>query len=259
MTTQQDRRAGAAARVAAGVAAEATAGVVGAALGPLSGLVGRLRPQGRSLHPRGQVRSGTLVRHGVAPAWASPGWTAPARTRCWCACPAPPACRPPGPTSPVSPVRVPLADGTHADLLMSSAWDHAVGRYLLRPTRRRAAHATTLFPLRSPSGPLLLGALPTDPDGRRFELRVARPGGPWRVFGELRTNPHGAAHRAAGRAAHGPGTRPTSRRRTCASTRCGTPSRGCPPTAGRHACGHPPTPPRAGPVGAPGCADRFTP
>jgi hypothetical protein len=94
-------------------------------------------------------------------------------------------------------VRVPLAGGTHADLLMSSAWDHPVGRYLLRPTRRRAAHATTLFPLRSPTGPLLLGALPADPDGRRLELRVARPGGPWREFGQLRTSPNRGADQVA--------------------------------------------------------------
>jgi hypothetical protein len=188
MTTKQDRPAG-----AAGVAAEATAGVVGAALGPLSGLVGRLRPQGRSLHPRGQVRRGTLVRHGVAPGVGVPWLDGSGEDEVLVRLSRSAGLPAPWPDVAGLAVRVPLTGGAHADLLMSSAWDRAVGRYLLRPTRRRAAHATTLFPLRSPSGPLLLGALPTDPDGRRLQLRVARPGGPWRVFGELRTSPHGAA------------------------------------------------------------------
>jgi hypothetical protein len=158
----------------------------------VSGLVGRLRPAGRSLHPRGEVVRATLQRYGLPPGWGV-DWLETAgedpvlvrRSRS--------AGLPqPWPDVLGLAVRVPLAAGRHGDLLMSSAGTGVVGRHLIRPTRRHARASTTLLPLRSPTGPVLLGAVPTAADGSRLDLVLCRPGGAWTVFGELRLEPPAA-------------------------------------------------------------------
>lgn len=79
-------------------------------------------------------------------------------------------------------VRVPLDDG-FADLLSATTGTGRLSRFLLRPGRKQQRSYTTLLPYRSPTGALLLAALPRAGGG--YLLACASPRSPWRVFGTL--------------------------------------------------------------------------
>jgi len=168
-----------------GRAADAAAAALGAALGRVCGLLGRVRPAGRSLHPRGRVVRATLVRHGLRPGcgveWLDTDGEDEVLARRSRSAGLPE----PWPDVAGLALRVPLPCGEHADVLMSSAGTGLVGRHLVRPTHGHHRPLTTLFPLRSPVCPVLLGAFPTGPDGTHVQLRLSRVGGTWRPFGEL--------------------------------------------------------------------------
>lgn len=88
-------------------------------------------------------------------------------------------------------MRVPSGAG-HGDLLLASTGTGRLTRFVLTAGRRPDSRPlTTLLPYRSPTGPLLLAAVPDS--ATAYELAWARPVGGWTVFGELRLD-----------AAHGP-------------------------------------------------------
>lgn len=81
-------------------------------------------------------------------------------------------------------LRIPLAAGSHGDLLLAGTGTGRLTRFLLLPGRHPDSRAlTTLLPYRSPTGPRLLGAVAVSPV--RYDLVHARPGGRWERFGEL--------------------------------------------------------------------------
>jgi hypothetical protein len=79
-------------------------------------------------------------------------------------------------------VRVPLPNGRHGDLLLASTGLGPSSRFLLRPTRQPGA-LTTLLPYSTPTGPVLLAAVPRTEE--RYDLLWARPRGPWHPWGRL--------------------------------------------------------------------------
>jgi hypothetical protein len=82
-------------------------------------------------------------------------------------------------------LRVSYEGGGHGDLLLATTGTGAVGRFILRPTRRPGRPYSSLFPYRAPTGPLLLAAFPLSDDGTRFELVCSALRGPWSRFGVL--------------------------------------------------------------------------
>jgi len=82
-------------------------------------------------------------------------------------------------------LRVPCEGGGHGDLLLATTGTGAVGRFILRPTRRPGRPYGSLFPYRSQTGPLLLAVFPLCDDGTRFELACATLRGAWSRFGVL--------------------------------------------------------------------------
>jgi hypothetical protein len=70
-------------------------------------------------------------------------------------------------------------------LLATTGTGH-IGRYVLLPARRHGLRAyTSLFPYKTPTGPLLLTATPTPGSQRQYELAYARTTGPWLPFATL--------------------------------------------------------------------------
>jgi hypothetical protein len=87
-------------------------------------------------------------------------------------------------------VRIPIADGESADLLLAQTGLGRLTRFTLTAGRRISSRPlTTLLPYRSPAGPLLIGAAAkmTEAgwDGRTFELFWSVGVGRWSEFGEL--------------------------------------------------------------------------
>jgi hypothetical protein len=71
-------------------------------------------------------------------------------------------------------------------VLLATTGTGLLGRYVLLPARRHGLRAyTSLFPYRTPAGPVLLAAIPTAGSPRQYELAYARPSGPWLPFGTL--------------------------------------------------------------------------
>jgi hypothetical protein len=142
--------------------ATSTGRVIAAAV---SGL-GRVRPADKPMHPRGEVLSARLTRHGGAGTGAAfldePGEAdVLVRFSRSVGLPAP------WPDVDGLAIRVPTpdADREHADVLMSTTGQGRLTRYLLAPTlRERGSFLCTLLPYRSPSGPLHLGARAVDAD-----------------------------------------------------------------------------------------------
>src|SRR5215212_3138721 len=86
-------------------------------------------------------------------------------------------------------MRIPLKENRHGDLLLATTGAGGLGRFLLRPARHRGAVYNCLIPYRTPTGPLLVAALPIDDDGLQFELVCAPLRGAWSSFGWLNVLP----------------------------------------------------------------------
>lgn len=74
------------------------------------------------------------------------------------------------------------ADDPGGDILLAGTGDGFATRHVLWP-RRTDGTCTTLFPLCSPSGPVLVRLSPSGPDAWRISW--ARPGGDWHACGTL--------------------------------------------------------------------------
>jgi hypothetical protein len=159
---------------------------VGAALAAVTGVVARALRR-RPLHPRGVLLRATLVvAEDEAGAVAVPQGRTDTLVRVSLAVGLPSGL----------PDVVGLAvrwtdDGAPQDVLFSSAGLGHVTRYVLAPRRRLMRGGfSTLMPLRSPHGPVVLGLRP-DPGATRahgvptLEVLEASPLGPWRRFGAI--------------------------------------------------------------------------
>ncbi|MBJ7357860.1 hypothetical protein [Nocardioides sp.] len=156
----------------------------GAVLGSAFRTVGAVRPARKPLHPRGRVVGGRLRRHGSAPetgvAFLDEPGDEPVLVR------ESRSVGLPGPLPDIQglAVRVSNPDGSPGDLLLASTGWGPWNRFVLTPSSTTYGRPmTTLFPYRSPRGPLLLGARSDTPG--LVELAVALGRGPWRTFAEL--------------------------------------------------------------------------
>ncbi|WP_435737517.1 hypothetical protein V5D56_02645 [Cellulosimicrobium sp. PMB13] len=170
----------------AGAIEEAVVRPVGTALAAATGAMARALGR-RPLHPRGVLLRATLVvAEDEAGAVAVPQGRTDALVRVSLAVGLPRGC------PDVVGLAVRWTDGgAPQDVLFSSAGSGRVTRYVLAP-RRRLMHGafSTLMPLRSPHGPVVLGLRP-DPGATRargtpvLEVLEASPIGPWRRFGAI--------------------------------------------------------------------------
>jgi hypothetical protein len=164
--------------------------MAGQAFGALFGALARLR-RNRPLHPRGTTyaaRVHVLGRGGSGVPWLDEPGTHDATLRLSRSAGLP------GWLPDVYGVALRLGADTPTpvDLLFSSAGRSAFGRFFLLPRLRASGgHFTTLWPVRSPAGPLLL-RLVTDGQGSRtgeppsrLRLSWASGRGPWREAGEV--------------------------------------------------------------------------
>lgn len=171
---------------------EAGAAAAGQVLGVVFGGVARLRAD-RPLHPRGATYSALVTVHrpaGIGVPWLDEPADHEASVR---------VSRAAGLPSWLPDVHgVALRLGrdarTPVDLLFATTGESAVGRFVLQPRLGLAgAHLTTLLPVRSSAGPLLLrlvgdessppvpGSVPS-----RLVLSWATGRGPWHEVGEVR-------------------------------------------------------------------------
>jgi hypothetical protein len=202
--------------------------LVGKALGGVFAVMGALRTRRRkALHPQGGVRQGLVVRQGCGArtgvAWIDEPGGDRVVLRLSRATGLPKFL----PDVFGLALRVPCEGGGHGDLLLATTGTGAVGRFILRPTRRPGRPYGSLFPYRAPTGPLLLAAFPLSDDGTRFELACSALRGPG----------HGSGCWRCGRI----GTMLSTLR--CRSTLCSTRCRVCRATDGLLSCGDSPTPP----------------
>jgi hypothetical protein len=150
-------------------------------------LFGRLRRgEGKALHPRGELvrgrlrRAGTALRTGVV--WLDELGVDDVVVR---------LSRSIGFPGPVPDVlgfamRVPAGIDRYGDVLLATTGTGALGRFLLRPARSaQQATYSSLFPYRTPAGPLLVAAFPNSDRPGHFELAWARLTGPWMAFATL--------------------------------------------------------------------------
>jgi hypothetical protein len=159
---------------------------VGRALGGIFFLVGRARGRGRkALHPRGGVRPGLVHRRGCSTrtgvAWIDEPGTDRVLVRLSRATGFPDVLPDIGGLA----LRVPITADRPGDLLLATAGVGPVGRFLVRPTRRRGHLYSSVMPYRSPVGPLLLAAFPLGADGTQFELAWSGRRGGWSPFAVL--------------------------------------------------------------------------
>ena len=160
--------------------------LVGRALGGVFYVVGALRTRHKkALHPQGGVRQGLVLRQGCGARTGVPWINEPGADRVLLR-----LSRATGLPKFVPDIlglalRVPCEGGSHGDLLLATAGAGAVGRFIVRPTRRPGRPYGSLMPYRSPTGPLLLAAFPLADDGTRFELACSALRGAWSPFGVL--------------------------------------------------------------------------
>lgn len=166
-------------------AGEALAAVPGAVLAGAFGAMGRLRPTAKPLHPRGTLHHAVVRRIGLADPsgvpWLDEPGTDHALVRLSRATGLPEQL----PDIHGLALRIPVNDG-HADVLFASTGLGTVTRFTLLAARRASRHPySTLLPYRTPTGPLLLAAVPVDDDPNHFTLAAASMRGPWRTFAHL--------------------------------------------------------------------------
>ncbi len=156
----------------------------GAVLATTFHMVGRVRQTPKPLHPRGRLVHGTLVRLGLnarsGVRWLDEPGVDEILARQSRATGLPASL----PDIHGLAVRVPVGPGRHGDLLFATTGTGRLTRFMLtiaRSGERRPQ--TTLLPYRTPSGPMLLAALPAGQG--HFELACASPTGDWRAFGDL--------------------------------------------------------------------------
>lgn len=153
-----------------------------------------VRPAEKPMHPTGRVLRGRLERHGLEPGIGVP-FVDRAGVDEVVARESKGVGLPPGfPDIHGLAIKVPLGgatvdeardgSGRHADLLLSTNGWGPVTRFLVVPSAGMTTRPlTTLFPYRSPRGPVLLGARYVDE--RHVELAVAGLRSDWRVFADL--------------------------------------------------------------------------
>jgi hypothetical protein len=158
---------------------------VGSVLGGGFFLLGKARGR-KALHPRGEVLEGLIGRRGAVGRTGVP-WLDEAGTN-HVAVRFSRSLGLPAPRPDILGMALRIA--THpdhfGDVLLATTGTGLLGRYVLLPTRRHDLRAyASLFPYRTPVGPLLLAAIPTADSPRQYELTYARPRGPWLPFGTL--------------------------------------------------------------------------
>lgn len=174
---------------------DAAAGTGGLALAAAFGTVARLRA-GRPLHPQGATYASTVTMSGGSSsgvAWLDEAGTHEVRVRVSRAVGLPLWM----PDIYGIALRVPDAGGRPVDLLFASTGDTATGRFLLRLRRGvESGPLTTLLPVRSVNGPLLLrfvASTPTPVDElalpAALTLSWARGAGHWQDVGTLVPGP----------------------------------------------------------------------
>lgn len=164
--------------------ANALASAGGTALAATFHVVNRIRPAGKPLHPRGRLVHATLRRCGLARAtgvnWLDHPGVDDVVVRLSRAMGLPPHL----PDIYGLAIRVPIPPERRADLLFATTGTGALTRYTLTLARSpQQRPQTTLLPYRSPTGPLLLAAIPRGTS--RFDLACAPLRGQWHVFAEL--------------------------------------------------------------------------
>ncbi len=163
------------------------ASAAGRALGRVFFLLGKARPRhGKALHPEGAIVQGVLRRRGsqatTGVAWLDSSGIDRVTVRLSRSVGMPRQL----PDIYGLAVRVPVGDGPHGDLLLATTGTGTVTRFLLRPAfGYDRARYSTLFPYRTPTGPVWLAAFPVTDRSRTFELRWARTGSDWRTFSTL--------------------------------------------------------------------------
>lgn len=167
------------------VAAHATAGAAGQVVGVVIGAAGRLR-RGKPLHPRGSVHEAALTVWGAERPWQVPLLDEPGEHRCVVRVSRAAGLPPPLPDAHGLAVRLEEPTGT-VDLLVSTTGVGPLTRFVLLPRRTERRPMTTLLPVRTPTGPLLLRLTPVAPTAttRTWLLGAARGRGPWEPLGRL--------------------------------------------------------------------------
>jgi hypothetical protein len=168
----------------------------GTSLRSLFGLVGRVRPTDKPLHPHGTVHRATVHRFGAGERFGVPWIDEPAQqdslVRLSRAVGLPERL----PDVLGIALRVGLHDSRAADLLFATTGRSRVGRFLLVPRHHSGgAFFSTLLPYRTRTGAVVLGAAVSS-EVDAFDLLVARPSGPWQRFGTVVLNPDEPPHDA---------------------------------------------------------------
>jgi hypothetical protein len=164
---------------------EMLATFVGRALGGVFFLLGKARGR-KALHPRGEVLQGLIGRRGAVGrtgvSWLDQAGTDHVAVRFSRSLGLPA----PRPDILGMALRIATEPGQFGDVLLATTRQGHLGRYALLPTRRHGLRAyTSLFPYKTPAGPLLLAAIPTPGSPRHYELAYSRPAGPWLPFPTL--------------------------------------------------------------------------
>jgi hypothetical protein len=160
--------------------------VSGKALEGVFAATARVRPARKPLHPKGQLHTATIERAGlpdhIGVPWIDEPGTSTALVRVSRAVGIPSAL----PDIYGLSLRLPLFGGSHADILFATTGLGRVSRFVLFPAQHAGQRAySTLLPYRSTSGPVMLAAVPVDPDGRTFDLACASLGGAWQSFARM--------------------------------------------------------------------------
>lgn len=153
--------------------------LVGQLLGRVLGALGTVR-RDKPLHPRGRTMAGRLTTWGGPRPWGTPFLDEPGTTPCLVRLSR--AAGFPRGWPDIDGVAVRLTDDG-ADLLFATTGTGRVSRFVLVPRRRPDAPMTTLLPLRSSRGPLVLRLTP---EGKTsWLLSAASARGRWEPRGRL--------------------------------------------------------------------------
>jgi hypothetical protein len=141
---------------------EMLATFVGRALGGAFFLLGKARGR-KALHPRGEVLEGLIGRRGAvgrtSVTWLDEAGTNHVAVRFSRSLGLPA----PHPDILGLALRIPTQPGQFGDVLLATTGTGHIGRYVLWQARRHGLRAyTSLFPYKTPTGPLLLAAIPSN-------------------------------------------------------------------------------------------------